>query len=438
MARSTNREGKALAAVPNIDRERLTADLLELAAVGATAAGGNTRLYATPEYAAAQDWLRARLAEIGLTVSADAAGNIFGHYRPAGAPVGEPSVYLGSHLDTVPNGGRYDGALGVTAALAAARAVSAAGAARPFTVVCWADEEGARFGAGLFGSRAATGDVSAEELTASCDAAGVTRAEAMRLAGLDPTAALTATLPAGSVRNYLELHIEQGANLTQRGADIGVVEGIVGIVRQEVTFSGQANHAGTTPMHLRHDALRGAARLIQAVPAIIARSGSGRSVGTVGQISVRPGAANVIPGEAALTVELRDLSGEVLTALAAGVEQAAREAATAEGLRVNLTVKDLARPAMLDEGLRTHIAELCRARGYSAVSLPSGAGHDAQSLAPLAPSAMIFVPSEGGISHSPDEYTSPEDCGNGAQVLADLLASLVATATHSPAQTPSV
>lgn len=409
-----------------IDRQRLMADLEDLARIGATVDGGNTRLYATPEYATAQDWLRTRLTEIGLTVTGDAAGNIFGHYRPTGTAAGEPSVYLGSHLDTVPNGGRYDGALGVTAALAAARAiVDTGGAARPFTVVCWADEEGARFGAGLFGSRAATGDVSADELTASRDADGVTRAEAMRRVGLDPDAALTARLPGGSVRNYLELHIEQGANLSESKTDIGIVEGIVGIVRYEVAFAGQANHAGTTPMHLRHDALRGAARLALAVPEIVARHGSGRSVGTVGQINVRPGAANVIPGEARLTVELRDLSSDILKALSTEVARAARQAAEAEGLTVELAMKDLARPALLDKGLRARIAELCRARSYSSASLPSGAGHDAQSLAPLAPSAMIFVPSRDGISHSPAEFTATDDCGNGAQILTDLLASIV-------------
>lgn len=227
------------------------------------------------------------------------------------------------------------------------------------------------------------------------------------------------------MRNYLELHIEQGANLAEAGVDIGIVEGIVGISRYEITFTGQANHAGTTPMHLRRDALRGAARLIQAVPAIVARRGSGRSVGTVGQISVRPGAANVIPGEATLTVELRDLASDVLQALCEEVAQAAREAAAAEGLTVSLALKDLAHPAPLDEDLRARIADICRARGYSSMSLPSGAGHDAQSLAPLAPSAMIFVPSHGGISHSPHEYTSPDDCARGAQVLTDLLAGLV-------------
>ena len=413
---------------PTIDREKLLADLEDLARIGATPDGGVTRLVCTPEYAAAQDWLRARLAEIGLTVTSDGAGNVFGHYRPAGPSASDPAVYLGSHLDTVPNGGHYDGALGVVAALAAARAVIASGgAARPFTVVSWADEEGARFGAGLFGSRAATGEVTAEELTASRDANGISRAEAMRRSGLDPLAALRARLPAGAVRHYLELHIEQGANLAEAGIEIGIVEGIVGISRYEITFTGQANHAGTTPMHLRRDALRGAARLIQAVPEIVARRGSGRSVGTVGQISVRPGAANVIPGEATLTVELRDLASDVLQSLCDEVAQAAREAAEAEGLTASLALKDLARPALLDQVLQGRIADICRARGYSSTSIPSGAGHDAQSLARLAPSAMIFVPSRDGISHSPHEYTSPDDCARGAQVLTDLLAGLVRT-----------
>lgn len=411
---------------PVVDREQLLADLEDLARIGATPDGGVTRLVCTPEYQAAQDWLRKRLAALGLVVTSDGAGNLFGHYRPAGGGAAEPSVYVGSHLDTVPNGGRYDGALGVVAALAAARAIIAAGgAARPFTVVCWADEEGARFGAGLFGSRAATGEVTAAELTASRDSKGISRAEAMRQCGLDPQAALAARLPAGAVRHYLELHIEQGATLAEAGAEIGIVEGIVGIRRYEVTFAGQANHAGTTPMHLRRDALRGAARLIQAVPAIVSRRGSGRSVGTVGQLNVRPGAANVIPGEATLTVELRDLASDVLQVLCDEVAQAAREAAEAEGLIVSIALKDLAQPALLDENLRARIADLCRARGYSALSLPSGAGHDAQSLAPLAPSAMIFVPSRDGISHSPHEYTSPADCARGAQILTDLLTDLV-------------
>lgn len=400
-------------------------DLSDLARIGATADGGNTRLYCTPEYLEAQDWLRARMAAIGLEVITDAAGNVFGSFRPAGAAA-EPAVYLGSHLDTVPNGGRYDGALGVTAALAAARAiVGSGGAARPFTVVCWADEEGARFGAGLFGSRAATGDVTADELTTSRDATGVSRDEAMRQVGLDPDALPAARLPQGAVRNYLELHIEQGASLASSGTQIGIVEGIVGIVRYEVVFAGQANHAGTTPMHLRHDALRGAARLISAIPGIAERHGSGRSVGTVGQISARPGAANVIPGVAELTVELRDLSSDVLKAMADEVARAADQAARAEGLTVSLTLKDMARPALLDQSLQARIADLCRARGYSTASLPSGAGHDAQSLAPLAPSAMIFVPSRDGISHSPAEFTTADDCGNGAQILTDLLASIV-------------
>lgn len=417
----------------DIDSQQLAADLADLARIGATADGGVTRLTNTPDEAAARAWVRERLSALGLAVVTDAAGSTFGHYQPndaasgRGAGASEPAVLFGSHLDTVPNGGRYDGALGVVAALAAARALLASGVKlKPFSVACWADEEGARFGAGLFGSRAATGDVAPDELTTTHDRDGICRAEAMRSGGLDPARIGEAVLAPGSAAAYCELHIEQGGNLIGSGTEIGIVEGIVGIHRFDVTFHGLANHAGTTPMHLRHDALRGAARLISALPGIVAEQGSGRSVGTVGQVSVAPGAANVIPGEARVTVELRDLSTEVLARLDAAVDAAAHDAAVQEGLTVDVALRDLARPAPCDEGLRARLAAVCDARGYSHLSLPSGAGHDAQSLANICPVAMVFVPSRDGISHSPKEYTAPADCARGAQVLTDLVAELCA------------
>jgi N-carbamoyl-L-amino-acid hydrolase len=393
-----------------VNGPRLVADLAALAQIGGTPEGGVTRPAYGDEDITARKRVRDLMEAARLTVRIDTAGNTIAARQ--GTEPGLPPILIGSHTDSVPNGGRFDGALGTLAALEVARVLVEQGVElrHPLEVVDFQNEEG-----GLIGSKAMAGRLPASDLALKA-VSGRTIGDGIRLLGGDPDRIDEAKRVPGSIAGYLELHIEQGRVLERAGANIGVVEGIVGIRYWEVTFDGVATHAGTTPMADRHDALLAAARFVEAVNATVLAT-PGRSVGTVGRLAVFPGAPNVIPGRVVLTLELRDLEVPKIEALFVRVEAQAQRIAAANGTRVTLVPTLANEPAPTDPRVRDAVSHAATALGLKPHGMPSGAGHDAQNMTVLGPSGMLFVPSVNGISHSPLELTIDEDLVNGANVL---------------------
>ena len=350
----------------------------------------------------------------GLNPQVDAAGNMFG--RRAGTDASLPPILFGSHIDSVPNGGNFDGDLGSLAALGALEALAAANVRtrHALEMVVWSAEEGVAFTRGLNGSRIVAGDVKPSDMDQVWN--GMTRADAIRKIGGDPGRITDAVRPRGAHHCYLELHIEQGGTLERQGIPVGVVEGIVAIDRHEVTVTGFANHAGTTPMPDRQDALLAASHLTIAVHQIVS-SEPGRQVGTVGRLDVTPNAPNVISGSVRLTIELRDLSPDKLKRLAERIRLRAVEIARDTKTSIEFTSSGHNAPANAAEEVQRAIERTTRRLGLASQRMPSGAGHDAQMMAQLSPMGMIFVPSVRGISHSPLELTRWDDCARGADVL---------------------
>jgi N-carbamoyl-L-amino-acid hydrolase len=398
---------------PEPDGERLLADLGHLAGIGAEPGGGVSRVAYSAADVEARAWVADALAGLGAEVRRDEALNVIGRWP--GLQAGLRPIALGSHTDSVPGGGRYDGALGVVAAIACVRALRAAGIRlrHPVEVIDFAAEE-ATLGAGTLGSQAMAGRLDPDVLAQPAwDGRPV--ADRLRQAGLDPRDLGRAARPPGCLAAYLELHVEQGGTLEAAGVPIGVVEGIVGIRRQAVTFAGRANHAGTTPMADRRDALVMAAPFVLGVRDVAVAAGV---VGTVGTLRLQPGAANVIPGRVELGVEVRGLDERVLDRVEA--ELAALAVRHGGELR-----RTSAKPAVrCDPALVEALEAACAAVGLAHRRMASGAGHDAMVLGELGPSAMLFVPSRGGISHSPEEFTEPERCVDGARVLLRALCEL--------------
>jgi N-carbamoyl-L-amino-acid hydrolase len=396
-----------------IDGTHLVGRLRDLAAIGATVAGGVHRPAYSDADLHAREVVRGWMREIGMAVRVDAAGNTFA--RLEGSDPTLSPIVIGSHTDSVPDGGRYDGALGVLAALEVARtlgASAAAGAAlrHALEVVDFQNEEG-----GIVGSKAVVGRLDAAELSRTA-VSGFTLREGIRRLGGNPDRLGDCVLTPGSRAAYVELHIEQGRVLERGAIDIGIVEGIVGIWYWEATFDGVASHAGTTPMHDRHDALLAAARFIDAVHSVVT-SVPGRHVGTVGRLVVHPSAPNVIPGRVVVTLELRDLVGSTVEQLYGAIEARAREIARDTGTTVQLCPTTHTVPAPTHAHVRNAIEQVACDLGLSTMPLPSGAGHDAQQMSVICPSGMLFVPSVDGLSHTPRELTKDQDCINGANVL---------------------
>lgn len=401
-----------------IDSPRLLQMLDTLRQVGRTEAGGAHRIAYTPADVEGRAQVMEWMTEAGLEAQIDAAGNIIG--RRAGEDATLPPIATGSHIDTVPNGGAFDGSLGTLAALECAWTMADQGIVtrHPFEVLVLQNEEG-----GLYGSAAMAGRLAAGELDRPT-LSGKTLREGIAFIGGDPDRIEDAHRETGHLAAYLELHIEQGAVLEDRGISIGVVEGIFGIEQWDVTVRGAANHAGTTPMAERSDALLAAADVIRAVNDIV-RGTEGAQVGTVGQIHAAPGAPNVIPGEARLCVELRDLEANRIHELFRQISERSRTIADATNTTIEFASRDLeCLPAPTDAVVQNAIVAAVSALDLSHHTMPSGAGHDAQNLALLTPIGMIFVPSVGGISHSPEEYSRPEDLVNGANVLVNAVLEL--------------
>ncbi|MEM7531281.1 MAG: Zn-dependent hydrolase [Chloroflexota bacterium] len=388
------------------DGEQLLDDLETLGQIGVSPEGGLMRIAYSEADQEGRVWVRKQMEAAGLTVETDAAGNDIGRY--AGADSTLAPIALGSHTDTVPNGGRYDGALGVLAALACVRTLHAANhrLRHPVEVINFAAEE-ATMGVATFGSAAMTGVLTPEMLNRPAGDGRLVTAH-LQEANIDPATIFDAQRANSSLAAYLELHVEQGKKLETAQVPVGVVEGIVGIRRYALTFHGYANHAGTTLMSDREDALVMAAPYILAVKTIAEDHGI---VGTVGMLTVKPGAPNVIPGQVDITVEIRGLYEDVLDQVQDELAlEAAKTNATFQHISTKLAVQS-------DPLLLEALVAACEEFDYPYQQMPSGAGHDAMLVASIAPQAMLFVPSHNGVSHSPDEYTDPESCVAGARVL---------------------
>jgi len=389
---------------------------------GGAFADGVSRIAYSDADVNARAYIVSLMREAGLTSRVDPAGNIFGTSRPsdAGGRGSERPILFGSHIDSVPSGGNFDGDLGSLAAIEVVRTLRAAGVQtrHPLEVVVWAEEEGSAYGRSLSGSRAMAGQFPADELELTVN--GVKKADAIRRIGGDPARLEQARRGTESFHAYLELHIEQGGTLEKAGLPIGIVEGIVSIHRYDVTVRGVANHAGTTPMNERQDALIAASQLILAIREIVTRE-PGRQVGTVGKMEVSPNATNVVPGVVKHTIDLRDLDAAKLARIGDDIRGRAREIAAATRTEIEIArVTDhdaaLAAPAMQEA-----VARAADTLGLRWTRMPSGAGHDAQMAARICPMGMIFVPSVGGISHSPRELTAWADCARGADVLLETI-----------------
>ena len=400
-----------------VNGERIMKHLNGLAEFGKNPQGGASRVAYSDADKQGRGYVLGLMRDAKLDVSIDAAGNLIG--RRAGTASGLPPLLIGSHIDTVPEGGNYDGVVGSLGAIEVAQtlAENKLTTRHPLEVVIFQNEEG-----GLIGSRAMDGELTERELDL-VSRSGKTIREGIKFIGGDPSKLPDVRRKKGDIAAYVELHIEQGGTLDTEQIKIGVVEGIVGINWWDVTIEGFANHAGTTAMNNRQDALLAAAKFIEAVNRIVT-SVPGRQVGTVGRINALPGAPNVIPGKVVLSLELRDLDAAKINMLYEKIRAEAQQIAAASRTKFDFKEINVNIPAPTDPRIRTLIGEAAKELGLSTKLMPSGAGHDAQDMARLGPVGMIFVPSIGGISHSPREFSRPEDIANGANVLLHTLLKL--------------
>lgn len=393
------------------DATRMEQRITELSKFGANPVGGVSRVAFSPADIAGREYIQRLMRDAGLKVRIDTGGNIIG--RREGAVPGLPPIMTGSHIDSVPGGGNYDGDVGVIGAIEVAQLLQEHGTRlrHPLEVVVFADEEG-----GLVGSLVMTGRLEPSALDVVSHS-GKTIRDGIRAIGGDPDRLEQAQRKPGDLKAFIELHIEQGAILDEANVDIGVVEGIVGIRWWDVTIEGMANHAGTTPMNRRRDAMLSASELALAINKV-ATSMPGRQVATVGRIRAEPGAPNVIPGKVVMSLEIRDLEARKMQQVFDAVQAEASRIATARETPIAFAeIKVSSEPAPTDERMRSLIAQAAESLGLSYRLMPSGAGHDAQDMTHIAPTGMIFVPSVGGISHAPREFTKPQDMANGANVL---------------------
>ena len=398
-----------------VDEERLRTYVEELGRIGESPDGGLFRFQYDDAWQRARDTLLTWIDEAGLAPRVDAVGNVFGRLPGTSDRV----VLTGSHVDTVPSGGKYDGALGIVGGLAALAALREHGTpSRTLEVVALCEEESSRFTANFFGTRAVLGLIGPEEPDRLLDADGVTLAAAMRAAGLDPAAIGSAART--DLDAFLELHIEQGRVLVDEGVDVGLVEVIPAITWQTVTVRGQQDHAGATPMDLRKDAFQAAAQMARELTVLVEREGR-PAVATTGRWTVEPGQPSIVPGLARFSLDLRHPDRAVRDRLVAEVRGICESVAARWDVTVQIETDKDEEPATMDAAL----LEVCRAAadscGASWRRMPSGAGHDSQLMATRVPTAMVFVPSVEGRSHSPAEYTDLADCVRGASVLATAL-----------------
>ena len=395
---------------PSINSDRLQQHIDAMGGIGKDPVAGISRVAYTDADKQGREYTIGIMRAAGLTTTIDAAGNISGR-RPGSDPK-LPLLIIGSHVDSVPQGGNFDGIVGSFSAIEVAQTLAEAHIAtrHPLEVLIFQNEEG-----GLQGSRAISGELRERDLNQSTRS-GKTLREGIAFIGGDPDHLSAARRNPADIFAYLEEHIEQGGTLAAEKIDIGVVQGMAGNSRWDVTIEGIANHAGTTPMNERHDALLAAAKFIQAVNQIVT-SVPGRQVATVGKIQTIPGAYNIVPGKVILGLDVRDLDQSRIDMLFDRMNDEAQKISQASGTKFSFQQVIDDKPALCDKRLQQLIENSAKQLNFTTKSLPSGATHDAQSMARLVPVGMIFIPSIGGISHAPAEFSRPQDISNGANVL---------------------
>ena len=398
--------------------ERIRKDIERLAAFTATPGAGVTRYSFSEEDRKARAYIRREMEDAGLRPYEDGAGNLFG--RRDGRTDDVSPVMVGSHFDSVPNGGAFDGDAGVSTALEIARILrdERITTERPMEFAALIEEEGARFACGLYGSRAMTGLLGEAHLDTFTDRDGRTLRSVLRDFGFAPERFTTARREPGSIAAFLELHIEQGPVLESEGTDLGIVSAIVGVSQFEAKFTGRADHAGSTPMTLRKDALAAAAEVVLALQAAARREGEG-TVGTVGKMTVSPGGSNIVPEAATFTMDIRSFEESRMMRIIADMKALMERIAARDGLGWRMDEKVLIPPVSMHPEIVDALEASARSRGYSARRMVSGAGHDAMVMSRLAPVGMVFVPSRGGRSHCPEEWTDYADVAKGADIMLD-------------------
>lgn len=409
-----------------VDLERIKSDILTLAAIGKNERDkGIYRMAFTAEDMEGKHWLLNRIEENGLVPLTDGAANISGILP---GEVEYPRIYAGSHIDTVPCAGMLDGTLGVVAALECLRVLKASGTPikRTLEMIAFSDEEG-RFG-GTFGSEAFTGVLNPAKLENARDLDGVKLWDAMLAHGLDPIKALEAHRSAAQISAYLELHIEQGPVLDREKIPVGIVSQITGLQSWSLRLDGETNHAGTTPMDYRRDAFMGLADFAHELPRILEENGSEQSRATIGKAEILPGAPNSVAGSVEFSLDFRDPSSEVLDELADAFQKALAAISRRRGLKYETRVQGEIQPVPSDEGLVSLLKDKAEGLGLKYIEMLSGAAHDAQLVGRIAPMAMILVPSKGGMSHSPAEWTPWEDIEAGANLMLQTLHDLATQA----------
>lgn len=406
-------------------RARIASDLEHLKQFTSTPGNGCTRLPFTKEARQAVDFLKELMEEAGLKVREDEAGNVFGTLE--GSNPSLPCVMMGSHFDSVMNGGDFDGIAGVIAAIEVARQLKEEGfwPVRNFVAAGFMDEEGMRFGTGYFGSGAMLGHREVEYCKHYKDVDGISIYDAMKSYGLDPEKITDAKWPEGSIGRFLELHIEQGPVLDAENTELGLVNGIVGIQRYMVSVHGRADHAGTTPMDMRMDAVDAATKVISKIPDW-AREKADGTVATTGLIKVTPGGMNIVAQQVDFTVDIRSMNNDNIDDIANRIRQALDQEVKAMGGSYEIDTKLVITPVFLSEEMLAIMEESCKRRGYSYRFLPSGAGHDALEIGQSIPTVMLFVPSKDGRSHCPVEFTEYSDFAKASMVMTDLAKEVLA------------
>jgi allantoate deiminase len=404
-----------------INQNRLWNRLKLLSEIGKTESGGVTRLSFTAEERAVKDLVADFMREAGLTVREDEVGNLIG--RKEGLSPNAAVVLTGSHVDSVFNGGNFDGPLGVLAAVETLQVMNEQGieTQHPIEVIAFTDEEGARFSFGMIGSRGVAGTLTQEALL-NKDNQDISIAEALMANGLKPNEIGQAARKPEDVKAYVELHIEQGKVLEGQNLSAGIVSGIAGPLWLKFILQGEVGHAGATPMSIRHDSLTAAARVMLVIEAEAAKTGT--TVGTVGQVGVLPGGINIIPGHVEFSLDLRDITETVRNEVERAIREQALNICETQG--VKLTIEELQRvsPAPCSDLIKNAAKDAFEMLGLETTYLPSGAGHDGMQLQDLCPMGMIFIRSKNGISHDPAEWSSKEDCTDGANILYHTVLSL--------------
>ncbi len=396
--------------------DRIKRDIEELSKFNATPGQGLTRFSLTAEDKGAREYIRNELLKLCLNVYEDPAGSIFG--RRSGSDDNLPVIMIGSHFDSVKNGGNFDGPAGIVMALEIMRCLEENNVKTkyPIEFVGMIEEEGGRFGSGVFGSRAMAGAVSIDQLHSNKDEASISMAKALRDFGFNPEAIGNAKRNPKDIKAFIELHIEQGPILESNNKDIGIVDFIVGINEFKVILKGRPDHAGTTPMHMRSDALSTASKVICKIDNYAKDTGEG-TVATVGILNIKPGAANIVPGEVVFTVDIRSKNSDCINEVKNNIVEALNTETVASGVEVEIIEMLDVSPVKMSEEIIKSLEENSQTSGFSYIKMLSGAGHDAMIMSTITDVGLVFVPSKDGRSHCPEEWTDYEDLQRGIELI---------------------